>query len=309
MVSSSDELRQRFDQVLAELRELGDAQVVDHCAARLKALSAELTTPDTGAGEEDAEWHGMIGRCPQMLALRAKLEKFAKVTSAVMIRGESGTGKDLLARILHELSPRRDKPMVSENCAAIPESLLESVLFGHKRGAFTGAIKDHPGHFVSAHKGTLFLDEIGDMSLAMQAKLLRALQEGEVRPVGGEKVRKVDVRVLAATNRDLEAMVAEGSFRQDLFYRLNVLVVTSPPLRERGEDVILIAERLLLAQAETTGRELRLSEVAAKAIAACDWPGNIRQLQNELQRVAALSDGPEVGLADLSPAVAACGGA
>jgi len=219
----------------------------------------------------------------------------------VLVRGESGTGKDLVAKILHRLSPRRDGPMVAENCAAIPETLLESTLFGHVRGAFTGAVRDHEGHFVAAHGGTLFLDEIGDMPLTMQAKLLRALQEGEIRPVGGEKTRRVDVRVIAATNRDLEALVRTGAFREDLFYRLNVLQLTLPPLRARGEDVVLLARRILADAARRAGRDLVLSQEAEAALCARPWPGNIRQLQNELQRVATLTDGPVVTPADLEP--------
>ncbi|MCC6785547.1 MAG: sigma-54-dependent Fis family transcriptional regulator [Planctomycetes bacterium] len=243
----------------------------------------------------------MIGRCPAILALRDKLTRFARVPSSVLIRGESGTGKDLVARILHQLGPRAKKPMVAENCAAIPETLLESVLFGHARGAFTGAVRDHDGHFVAAHGGTLFLDEIGDTSPAMQSKLLRALQEGEIRPVGSEKVRKVDVRVIAATNRDLEQLVTQGKFRQDLFYRLNVLQLWLPPLRERGEDIVLLARRVLADAARRAGRTLRFSAAAEAVLLRARWPGNVRQLQNEAQRLAALADGPEVGPADLSP--------
>ncbi|MFM1871156.1 MAG: hypothetical protein RL398_578, partial [Planctomycetota bacterium] len=204
-----------------------------------------------------------------------------------------------VAHALHAVSPRADKPFVAENCAAIPETLLESVLFGHKRGSFTGAIADHPGHFVQAHGGTLFLDEIGEMKPPMQAKLLRALQEGEVRAVGDSKTRKVDVRVIAATNQDLEARVRGGQFREDLYYRLNVLRLALPPLRARGADIVLLAEAFLAAG--SAGRSLRLSDAAKKALLAAKWPGNVRQLQNEMQRVAALADGPEVRPSDLSP--------
>ncbi|MCC6671036.1 MAG: sigma-54-dependent Fis family transcriptional regulator [Planctomycetes bacterium] len=242
----------------------------------------------------------MLGRSRPMLALRAQIEKFAPARAPVLIHGESGTGKELVARALHVLSPRREQAFVSENCAAIPETLLESVLFGHVRGAFTGAVRDHAGHFASADKGTLFLDEIGDMPLAMQVKLLRAIQEGEVRPVGGTKVRKVDVRLLAATNRDLAAMVQEGRFREDLYYRLNVLQVTVPPLRERGDDVVLLARHILAAAARKSGRSLSLAPDAEAAIRRYRWPGNVRQLQNEMQRVAALAQGPEVQVRELS---------
>jgi two-component system response regulator GlrR len=177
---------------------------------------------------------------------------------------------------------------------------LESVLFGHVKGAFTGAIKDHPGHFVSADGGTLFLDEIGDMKMPMQVKLLRALQEGEVRPVGGAKVRKVDVRVIAATNSNLEAAVKAGRFREDLYFRLNVLRLSLPPLRDRGFDSVLMARRFLQSATASTGRPLHFGKAAEDAILACKWPGNVRQLQNEMQRLAALCEGPEVRPADLS---------
>ncbi|MBK8979217.1 MAG: sigma 54-interacting transcriptional regulator [Planctomycetes bacterium] len=275
--------------------------------AALRERFARLVAESTNAadGDDDAVWHGMIGRCPPMLALRGTIEKFARAPMPVLIRGESGTGKDVVARILHRIGPRRERPFVAENCAAIPETLLESVLFGHVKGAFTGAIRDHDGHFVAADQGTLFLDEIGDMPLAMQAKLLRALQNGEIRPVGSERVRKVDVRVIAATNRDLEAKVRDGSFRQDLFYRLNVLQLELPPLRTRGDDVVLLARRLLASAAAQTGRDLRLTAATERALAACPWPGNIRQLQNEIQRLVALADGPDIGVEDLSPELVA----
>ena len=293
--------------VLAALRELierarSDPALLERMSSMLRAAMASRPAAE---GEADEVWHGMVGRSPRIVALRKTMEKFASVPSTVLIRGESGTGKDLVARILHELGPRRDQTMISENCAAIPETLLESVLFGHVRGAFTGAVRDHPGHFVAAHRGTLFLDEIGDMSLAMQAKLLRVLQEGEVRPVGGEKVRRVDVRVLAATNQDLARLVETRQFREDLFYRLNVLQIDLPPLRERGDDVVLLARRLLASGVRAAGRELVLSAGAEARIAAYQWPGNIRQLQNEMQRVVALAEGPEVQVEDLSPEVCA----
>ncbi|MEY2982629.1 MAG: sigma-54 interaction domain-containing protein [Planctomycetota bacterium] len=297
----------------ARLAELLQAAFDAGGAAALQALRSDFDVflaahaNGSAAGDEDAVWHGMVGKSASMLRLRGLIEKFARAQAPVLIRGESGTGKEVVARILHELSPRAGKPLVIENCAAIPETLLESVLFGHSRGAFTGAVRDHEGHFVAAHGGTLFLDEIGDTPLSMQAKLLRALQEGEIRPVGSEKVRRVNVRVLAATNRDLEQMVKEGTFREDLFYRLNVLQLTLPALRERGQDVILLARRILAAACEKAGRALHLTPEVESALLASPWPGNIRQLQNELHRVAALADGPGVVLADLSPDVASSG--
>lgn len=321
MTDPDDALLARFEALLAEAGARDDAAEIwpGLTAAWAKATRAVgragSSGPDReaadaqGAADDEATWHGMIGASPAMLALRDSIERFATVDSPVLIRGESGTGKDLVARIIHSLGPRSDRPMVCENCAAIPENLLESVLFGHVRGSFTGAVRDHPGHFVAAHRGTLFLDEIGDMPLAMQAKILRVLQEGEVRAVGGEKVRKVDVRVIAATNRDLGQMVRDRTFREDLYFRLDVLSLELPPLRDRGDDVLRIARALLRQSAERAGgRALCLSDAAAAAIGRFEWPGNIRQLQNEIQRLAALADGPEVGLGDLSPEVRASTG-
>ncbi len=267
--------------LLTEMRELIDAELV-----QISALDGAAT---------DA-WHGMVGQTEPVLSLRALIEKFARVKTPVLILGESGTGKELIARALHQVSPRRVRPFVAENCAAIPENLLESVLFGHVRGAFTGAVRDHPGHFASADKGSIFLDEIGDMPLSMQVKLLRTLQEGEVRPVGGSELRKIDVRVIAASNQDLAKLVSEGSFREDLYYRLNALQLKSPPLRERGADILLLARYFLAA----TGSLLEFDETAEKALLSARWPGNVRQLQNEMQRLAALCDGPEVCREDLS---------
>ena len=233
------------------------------------------------------------------------IEKFAKASAPVLITGESGTGKERVAQAVHEISPRNKQAFVAENCAAIPATLLESVLFGHKRGAFTGAVHDHPGHFVSAHRGTIFLDEIGEMPMPMQVKLLRALQEGEVRAVGDSKVTKVDVRVIAATNQSLETAVKERRFREDLYFRLNVLRLTMPPLRDRGADIALLADRFLSEAAARSGRSLSLSQPAMDVLLAAKWPGNVRQLQNEMQRLAALADGPEVQAGQLSPELTA----
>ncbi|MBL8729235.1 MAG: sigma 54-interacting transcriptional regulator [Planctomycetes bacterium] len=235
-----------------------------------------------------------------MLELRARIEKFGPAEAPVLLTGESGTGKERVAHALHAVSRRRHGPFVAENCAAIPDTLLESVLFGHKKGAFTGAIKDHPGHFVAAHGGTLFLDEIGEMKQGLQAKLLRVLQESEVRAVGDTRTRKIDVRVIAATNQNLEVAVREKRFREDLYFRLNVLRLELPPLRDRGDDVLLLARRFLAEGAAHTGRPLELAPDAVAALRAAPWPGNVRQLQNEMQRLAALCDGPLVRAADLS---------
>jgi transcriptional regulator with GAF, ATPase, and Fis domain len=270
-------------------------------AAALRALLDRETAPAAGPAGDADSWQGLIGTSPVMLELRERIRKFGPANAPVLITGESGTGKERVAQALYATSPRASRAFVAENCAAIPETLLESVLFGHKRGAFTGAVKDHPGHFVAADRGTLFLDEIGEMKLPMQVKLLRVLQEGEVRAVGDSKTRKVDVRVLAATNQNLEAAVAAGRFREDLYFRLNVLRLPVPPLRERGDDVLLLARRFLHKAGETAGRRLVLSPAAEAALLHAPWPGNGRPLQNEMPRIAALCDGPTVEPKDLSP--------
>jgi transcriptional regulator with PAS, ATPase and Fis domain len=208
----------------------------------------------------------------------------------VHIHGESGTGKELVARAIHMYGPRAKGAFVSENCAALTETLLESELFGYVKGAFTGAEKDKKGLFEQAHKGTLFLDEVGDMSQGMQRKLLRVLQEGEVRPVGGVAPVKVDVRILSASNRDLSAMVEDGSFREDLFYRLRVLHIRMPPLRERREDVPLLVSTFLDREAKRMGgKPKRMAPGVLELLVAYDWPGNVRELENECLRMVALS--------------------
>lgn len=304
-MNSPDDILVTFDALLQ--RALDEApDVLSELRARLDAAIADRTVvSDT---EDEEGWHGLIGECAPMLELRRYLEKFAKASAPVLITGESGTGKERVAQAVHELSRRSSKAFVAENCAAIPATLLESVLFGHKRGAFTGAIQDHPGHFLSAHRGTIFLDEIGEMPLPMQVKLLRTLQEGEVRAVGDTKVRKVDVRVIAATNQDLEKSVKEGRFREDLYFRLNVLRLSLPPLRDRGDDILLLARRFLREAAARTGRSLELSQPAIDVLLAARWPGNVRQLQNEMQRLSALADGPMVKANELSPELTATSG-
>jgi transcriptional regulator with GAF, ATPase, and Fis domain len=219
-----------------------------------------------------------------MRALFELIGKVAPSDVSVLILGETGTGKELVARALHEQSKRAKKPFMAENCAAVPENLLESELFGHVRGAFTGAAGDRQGHFTAANGGTVFLDEIGDMPLAMQAKLLRVLQEGEVRPVGSNKTHKVDVRVVAATNKDLAAMCKQGTFREDLWFRLNVVSLQLPALRERTGDVAHLAHFFLGRCNAETGRQVGLSVAALQVLEAQRWPGNVRELENVLRR-------------------------
>ena len=239
----------------------------------------------------------------QSRALRAALETVravAPTNSTVVITGESGTGKELIARRLHELSPRYDRPFVSLNCGAFPETLLESELFGYVRGAFTGATQSKQGLFQSADGGTLFLDEISEMSLPMQVKLLRVLQEWKVRPLGSTEERRVDVRVIAATNQDLRRRVAEKSFREDLFYRISVIPLPVPPLRERAEDIPLLALHFLQRFGEQMGKPVRgLAPEALEALRRYSWPGNVRELENAIERAVALETGPEVTLRSL----------
>ena len=232
---------------------------------------------------------GLLGASESMKRVLARLDKTAASDLPVLIRGETGTGKELAARAIHELSARRGGPFISENCAALADSLLEAELFGHERGAFTGAVEERDGLFKRADGGTLFIDEVGDMSPAMQAKLLRVLQEGEVRRVGGSDAVRVNVRVIAATHRNLDDMVKDGRFRADLLFRLHVLEVTMPPLRERLDDIPLLAEHFLERVAAENGAEepLLLSEAALDVLLAHEWPGNVRELENAI-RVAAL---------------------
>ena len=245
-----------------------------------------------GSAPDDADsgWRSeIVTASPTMETLLAEARLAAQSEAALLIQGESGTGKEVLARAIHRASPRRGKPFVAINCGAIPAELLESELFGHVKGAFTGATRDHPGLFQSADGGTIFLDEIGDMPLPLQVKLLRVLQEGEVRAVGATETRAVDVRILSATHRDLEEAIADGSFREDLYYRLNVVNLRLPPLRERREDIPLLAQHFLAALTEKYRRRIRgFAPDALDMLTAADWPGNIRQLANALEQCVAL---------------------
>ena len=243
---------------------------------------------------------GIIGRSQGMIRIFDIVEKVAATPSTVLIQGESGTGKELIAKALHGYSDRTDKPFIKVNCAAIPDTLIESELFGYEKGAFTGATTRKPGRFELAHGGTLFLDEIGEVSTEMQVKLLRAIQESEFERVGGVETVRVDVRLVAATNRDLAKEVAEGKFRDDLYYRLNVVPVQLPPLRQRREDIPLLTEHLLKRYAKRLGRATEgVSESAMDVLLHYDWPGNIRELENVIERTLLFCDGPEIEAGDL----------
>ena len=232
----------------------------------------------------------MLGSSPAMQRVFDQLSRLADSETPVLITGESGTGKELVARALHEQSARRERPFVALNCAAVPEALLESELFGHTRGAYTDARQERKGLFVQADGGTLLLDEIGDLPLALQPKLLRVVEDQRVRPVGGDKEVACDVRVLASTNRDLHTALEEGRFREDLFYRINVVQIELPPLRARGTDVLLLAQHFLQAAAARSGKQvIGLSEPAAERLLAYRWPGNVRELRNAMERAVALT--------------------
>jgi len=242
----------------------------------------------------------IVAASPPMIDLLEMMERAAPFKTTVLVVGESGTGKEVLARAIHAQSPRRSEAFVAVNCGAIPENLLESELFGHAKGAFTGADRARRGLFVEAHEGTLFLDEIGELPPPLQVKLLRALQEEEVRPVGAEKSRAVDVRVLAATSRDLPAMVAEGRFREDLFYRLNVVQLRVPPLRERARDIPLLVDHFFARACATLGKPLHtVGDDALDRLVAYPWPGNVRELENVIERAVILADGDRVTLREL----------
>jgi two-component system response regulator HydG len=242
----------------------------------------------------------IVGASPAMTKVYGLMERVAETDASVLITGESGTGKELVARALHDRSRRKEGPFVAINCAAMPETLLESELFGHARGAFTDAKAARAGLFVQANGGTLFLDEVGEMPLSLQPKLLRALQERRVRPVGGDTEVSFDARLISATNRDLESLVEERRFREDLFYRLNVIHLPLPPLRERGNDVLLLAQSFVEHYAGLFGKHVQgLSPQAAEKLLGYSWPGNVRELQNAVERAVALTRHAEVAVEDL----------
>jgi len=246
--------------------------------------------------DEQFDHYGIIGRSRAMEEVIRRAELVADTKSTVLITGETGTGKELVARAIHDRSAQRDMPLIKVNCAAIPETLLESELFGHVRGAFTGATTTKKGKFALADGGSIFLDEIGTMSPPLQSKLLRVLQEREFEPLGSERTEKVDLRVIAATNRDLRQMVADAKFQEDLFYRLNVIPIEIPPLRERRDDIPSLVEHFIQKHAQRVGRRIeRLDESVMSGLQQYDWPGNVRELENTIERAVVLSTGPVIG--------------
>jgi DNA-binding NtrC family response regulator len=245
---------------------------------------------------------GIIGNSAPMREVFERIKRIAPTDATVLVLGESGTGKELVARALHDQSPRRDAPLITVNCAAIADSLIESELFGHEKGAFTGATDSHRGLVEAAHGGTLFLDEIGELSLDTQARLLRVLQEGEVRRVGATQPRRVDLRLIAATHRDLPQLVRDGAFREDLYFRLHVIEIPLPPLRVRGDDIELLATQLLQRSCQRLNRQpLHFNSEALTRMQHYPWPGNVRELQNAIERAVILTDGDEIDAAQLLP--------
>jgi DNA-binding NtrC family response regulator len=240
--------------------------------------------------DEQFDHYGIVGRSKVMEGIIERAERVAQTKSTVLITGETGTGKELVARAIHDRSAQRDMPLIKVNCAAIPESLLESELFGHVRGAFTGATTTKKGKFALADGGTIFLDEIGTMNPALQSKLLRVLQEREFEPLGSERSERVDLRVIAATNRDLRQMVAEGKFQEDLFYRLNVIPIELPSLRDRRDDIPALVDHFVKKHAQRTGRRIeRVDEGVLAELQRYDWPGNVRELENTIERAVVLA--------------------
>src|ERR1700704_4532500 len=245
--------------------------------------------------DEQFDHYGIIGRSRAMEEVIRRAELVAETKSTVLIMGETGTGKELVARAIHDRSAQRDMPLIKVNCAAIPDTLLESELFGHVRGAFTGATTTKKGKFALADGGSIFLDEIGTLTTPLQSKLLRVLQEREFEPLGAERTERVDLRVIAATNRDLRQMVTDGRFQEDLFYRLNVIPIHIPPLRERRDDIPALVEHFVTKHAQRTGRRIeRIDDGVLSALQQYDWPGNVRELENTIERAVVLSTGPVI---------------
>lgn len=277
------------DEMVSAVEDILNRRPQESTTPRPPALKAVETGTESVSTSHRVE-SIMYGNCPDMQRLFTLIRKVAPTNSTVLIQGESGTGKELAAKALHRLSKRGEAPLISVNCAAIPETLIESELFGHEKGAFTGAVNMRNGLIEAADGGTLFLDEIGELPLEAQARLLRVLQEGEIRRVGSTQSRQVDVRLIAATHRNLKAMAKAGEFREDLFYRLNVMPLNIPPLRDRGEDITGLARMLLQKLSEDQDSQLTLGDDALRLIQSYDWPGNVRELENCIERAIILAD-------------------
>jgi two-component system NtrC family response regulator len=278
--------------------DVGGLKVVLGRAAYLQTLEADAEKY-LEAQETSVRFQDILGNTPAMREIFAIVTRVSRTDATVLIQAESGTGKELLAKAIHSNSPRKSRPFVAINCGAIPETLLESELFGHEKGAYTGAHMQRKGKLELVDGGTLFLDEIGEMSPPLQVKLLRFLQEREIERVGGREIVRVDARVIAATNKDLKAELRAGNFREDLYYRLSVVNLKLPPLRERGEDIVLLANAFLRRSADAQRRKLRFGAGALEAISRYAWPGNIRELENTVERAVIMAKGKQIEVADL----------
>jgi len=289
-----DFIEKPFDSVVERL-----LLVVEHALNEQK-----LKQENINLRRELSEKYEMVGESKAMEFLYKQIMKIAPSNGRVLITGETGTGKELAARAIHENSKRSDRPFIKVNCAAIPEELIESELFGHEKGSFTGAISTQVGKFEQANRGTLFLDEVGDMSLSTQAKVLRTLQENEIQRVGGSKVIEVDVRVITATNKSLEQEINEGQFREDLFYRINVIPLHIPPLRERKEDIPLLVNHFIQQFCRENGKRMKsISPEASELLKRHDWPGNVRELRNIIERMIIVAEGDEISANDVATAI------
>jgi DNA-binding NtrC family response regulator len=287
----------RYTAGAGEKRALDLNRLAEVVRAEAEHVQRRRTSPEPGR-------HGIVGKSPSVTALLRMIDKVAPTQATVLVTGENGTGKELVARAIHLGSARADRPFVAANCSAFNDNLLESELFGHRRGAFTGAVNDKRGLFEEADGGTFLLDEVGDMSPALQVKLLRVLQEGTFLPVGGTQTKKVDVRIIAATNKDLAGMVKQGLFREDLYYRLHVVALRTPPLRERGDDLDVLIDHFAARLCARHNRPKRLAPETRALLKAHRWPGNVRELQNEIERIWVLSgDELTIGPEHLSKSV------
>jgi transcriptional regulator with PAS, ATPase and Fis domain len=299
--------------LLVSMGKVSVQQILSAAELFLRAVSEESGPADTSSGSATGEksglstsgYSGLVGHSPLLREIEDLIRKVAVTDSCVLIQGESGTGKELIARAVHSLSRRSNEVFVSLNCSSVPSELIESELFGHKKGAFTGSIADHPGIFKSAHGGTLFLDEIEATPLLMQVKLLRAIELGEIRPVGGTATETVNVRIVAASNRNIEDLVRHGGFREDLYFRLNVFPIFVPSLRERKDDIPLLAGHFLEKFSNATGkRVIRVDRAVMEMLIRYPWPGNVRELENEIERLHVMADNEaNISVRHLSPRI------
>lgn len=301
-----DKVKKMWPREMEYVRELGGllAEEMISFHEEISKRENQIHELSSQVGEK-YRYHSMVGKSKKMQVIYALLEKISNSESSVMIQGENGTGKELVAKAIHFYSPRKDKMFLAVNCSAFNDNLLDSELFGHMKGSFTGAVKDKKGLFETANGGTLFLDEIGDTSLSMQVKLLRVLQEGTYLPVGATAPKKVDVRIVAATNKNLKEMMAKGEFREDLYYRINVININLPALRERHEDIPLLMDYFLKKRCDESGKALKTySKKCLEKMLDYPWPGNVRELENEVERLVVLSaDEKNIGPENLSPRI------